>query len=116
MTITIFNGSTSITPIVISCNPKLKESNIGFIGWINQPVVLDYDIWNKSVEELDYELKVTNAEKWFLDYMVVNQQTATITDSTYGLSAVNFWLKSIDAKLSSEQIKQWTYGIALIKT
>jgi len=87
--------------------------------YINQPPEIDTNIWSEKTTVITYELRVTDAQKWILDQILLNHVTIVLADPTlqtaYGYD-FNSWLQSINAiyARSENDAYRWRITIEVI--
>lgn len=64
--------------------------------WINQDPELDTNIWSKKPLIIIYTSRVTDAEKWALDQLLIAHQQTYMEDDTYNIYA-SVWVRSINS-------------------
>jgi hypothetical protein len=89
--------------------------NIDLPEWINAAPEFG-TIWWRDARTVIYTMRVSDAEKWVLDQLLINHVAITLTDSTYGLSGVSVWVQGIDAVYEAQNnyAKPWKLIITLL--
>ena len=92
-----------------------RKSNVMMPKYINQPAELNTNIWSKRVIVVIYEMRVTDAEKWTLDQLLIGHTIKTLVDNKYGFNN-NVWLRNINAIYTKEEndVYRWRLTIELI--
>jgi hypothetical protein len=83
--------------------------------YINQDTEIDTNVWSKRVTVVTYEMRVTDAEKWVLDQLLIGHTAKTLVDAIYGFNNT-VWLRSIDAEYARDEndVYRWRLIIELI--
>jgi hypothetical protein len=83
--------------------------------FINQSPSIDTNVWNKNVERVSYTMRVTDAQKWVLDQLLVGHTVVALVDTTYGYTN-NVWCSSIEAIYNRKQndTYRWEITVELI--
>ena len=87
--------------------------------YINQPPEIDTNVWSEKATIITYELRVTDAQKWILDQILLTHSTIVLIDpifqSAYGYN-FNVWLQSINAiyARSENDAYRWRITIEVI--
>jgi len=92
-----------------------EVSEVAEPEFVSQSVELDDNVWNKSVLELIYVLRVTNAEKWALDQLLIAAALVALDDNIYPIND-NVWIKSIEAEWDAKtnNTSPWLLTITLL--
>jgi hypothetical protein len=93
-----------------------EENKVFFPEWINQPVEMDTNIWNKGVLIIGYTLRGNSADKQVLDQVLLNHIPVTLVDSTYGISGM-VWVRRIEEEWQGDTNweKPWLITLELVK-
>ena len=83
--------------------------------FVSQSVTLDENVWNKSVLEIVYVLRVTDAEKWALDQLLIAAALVALDDNIYPIND-NVLVKSIEATWDARtnNTRPWLLTITLL--
>jgi hypothetical protein len=92
-----------------------KRSQVMLPKYINQPAEIDINVWSRRAGIVTYEMRVTDAQKWTLDQLLLGHIVVNLTDATYEWND-NVWLSSIDAEYARDEndIYRWRLIIELI--
>lgn len=74
-----------------------KSSIVSIPEWINSAPEIDTNVWSKKPLVIIYTLRITDAEKWALDQLLIAHQKIYIEDDIYIIDA-DVWIRSINAK------------------
>lgn len=105
------NTLTNIIDVLFS-----EVKNVSNLDWINQSVDIDVDIWSKKPLSIIYILRVTNAEKWILDQLLLACQKILLEDNIYDEDTY-VWVRSINTKWEGHinWLYPWLIEIELVK-
>ena len=93
-----------------------ESSTISIPNWINQLPEINTNVWSKKTLKATYVMRVTDAEKWALDQLLISAITYTLTDIIYGIDS-EYWIYSISSTWEghNDYILPWKIEINLIK-
>jgi len=74
-----------------------ESKTVSLPEWINDSIPdIDTNVWNREVIKITYVMRVTDAEKWTLDQLLINHAFISLVDDIYEKKAI-VWVKSIEA-------------------
>jgi len=112
--LTITLDGNEYTHIIDTGFSEIKEVQLP--EWINDEMPdIDTSVWNRSPLKITYLMRVTNAEKWTLDQILLGHQKVYIEDTTYNIRA-DVWLMGIEAIWEADinWSKPWRIEIELV--
>lgn len=66
--------------------------------WINDETPeIETNVWNLKPLKSVYTLRVTNAEKWILDQILIGHSSVKLTDATYGIANQDVLMIELEA-------------------
>jgi len=93
-----------------------ETSDVSEPEFINQDAVtLDTNVWNKGPLKVTYVVRVTSAQKWVLDQLLIAHTAINLTDAKYSINN-NVWVSKVEAGWNSDNHNYpWTVTIDLVK-
>jgi hypothetical protein len=99
-----------INGIVIELTTNVNISDVttkaknDFVDYNN---TLDNEIWNKDCREMEYNVKLSNSELWYLYQIFINSSIITIGDRVFGKSIVSFIINISEKYNFNDYEKPW---------
>lgn len=92
-----------------------ESSDVSESQFLNQDAVtLDETVWNKGPLKVIYVMRVTSAQKWILDQLLIAHTAVNLTDAKYGINN-NVWTSKIEVEWNPNNHNYpWTLTIDLI--
>jgi len=93
-----------------------SESNDVTEGeFLNQDdVTLDETVWNRGPLKITYILRLTSAQKWVLDQLLLAHTAVNLTDTKYGINN-NVWVSNIETEWNPDNHNYpWTLTLDLV--
>lgn len=95
----------------------VETNTVALPEWINDATPdVDTNIWNLKPLKIIYALRVTHAEKWVLDQILLAHAVVVLTDAYYGLTTENVFMIKLEALWEGDinNANPWLVTIELI--
>lgn len=95
----------------------VEINRVALPEWINDATPdVDTNVWSLKPLKIVYVLRVTDAEKWLLDQILIGHSSIKLTDATYGITDDDVFMIDLEAVWDGEvnYANPWLMTIELI--